>query len=67
MTSLRTSNGINIVGLKEHFGDKYYSDFIFAIKKFLKKGSIIEIENNYCLSEEGKLIADYIISELMRV
>jgi len=67
MTSLRTSKGINSAELIKHFGDEYLSDFRTSSQKFLKKGSIIEMEENYYLTDEGKFIADYIISELMKV
>ncbi len=67
MTSLRTSRGINSTELIRHFGDEYLSDFKISSQKFLKKGSIIKMDENFSLTDEGKFIADYIISELMKV
>jgi oxygen-independent coproporphyrinogen-3 oxidase len=67
MTSLRTSKGINSADLKKYFGEEFLSDFRSASQKFLKRGSIIKMEENYSLTDEGKLIADYIISEFMKV
>ena len=67
MTSLRTSKGINSADLKKYFGEDFLSDFRSTSQKFLKRGSIIEIQENYSLTDKGKFIADYIISELMKV
>ena len=67
MTSLRTNKGINSADLKKYFGDEFLFDFRSTSQKFIKRGSIIKIEENYILTDEGKLIADYVISELMKV
>lgn len=67
MTSLRTSKGINSTLIIENFGNEYLSDFRTSSQKFIEKGSIVEEEENFCLTDKGKFIADYIISELMKV
>ncbi len=67
MTSLRMSRGIDSVYLREFFGPNYLSSFEKSIQKFLKQGSVLQEKKKYFLSDEGKFISDYIISELMNV
>ena len=67
MTSLRTSRGIEITHLKDLFGAEYLSEFESSVQTFLKQGSVIKEGEKYCLSNDGKFIADYVISELMTV
>ena len=67
MTALRTSRGIDTKYLKEHFGEDYLSVFQSSAKKFLRQRSLVKEGNNYYLNQNGKLIADLVISEMMKV
>jgi oxygen-independent coproporphyrinogen-3 oxidase len=67
MTSLRTSKGISLTELAKNFGEEYLLAIKGSSQRFLNKGTIIEREENYILTDQGKFIADYIISELMMI
>lgn len=64
MTSLRTMWGINLNEIEENFGKQYVEETQRNIKN-LKNESWLSIESkNIKLSDEGKLFADHIASEL---
>ncbi|MCP4522563.1 MAG: radical SAM family heme chaperone HemW [Cytophagales bacterium] len=64
MTSLRTKWGCNLNYLNERFQHNIIKLEEVKIKEFLNKKWIIIKDNTIFLSEEGKLFADYIASEL---
>ena len=67
MTSLRTSWGCDLEHIKNIFGATYTNHFAKYIEQFVKEEKIIKINNKYTLTERGKLFADGIASEIMRV
>ncbi|MBQ8222851.1 MAG: radical SAM family heme chaperone HemW [Bacteroidales bacterium] len=64
MTSLRTSWGCNVEKIKLHYGIKYADFFLKNVKKYIESGVMLINDNNYFLSEKGKLFADGIASDL---
>lgn len=66
MTALRTSKGIDINKV-----NSLYSNWSVinqkTIESFINKGYILSNDRNLFLSSEGKLLSDYITSELMIV
>ena len=64
MTSLRTSWGCNVENIKLHHGIKYADFFLKNVKKYIESGVMLINDNNYFLSEKGKLFADGIASDL---
>jgi len=64
LTSLRTSWGINLKYIKNNFSSQYLSYFKENITPFLDKYQVEESNNIYTLTEDGKLLADFIASEL---
>lgn len=64
MTSLRTSWGCNVEKIKLHHGIKYADFFLKNVKKYVESGVMLINDNNYFLSENGKLFADGIASDL---
>lgn len=64
MTSLRTSWGCNIEKIGLHYGIKYADFFLKNVNKYIESGEMLVDKNNYFLSENGKLFADGIASEL---
>ena len=64
LTSLRTSWGVDLNYIKLNFEPNFVSHFIKNIEPFLEKYQVEESNNIYTLTEEGKLLADYIASEL---
>ncbi len=67
LTSLRTIWGIDLDYLEKWFGEDFLKLCLLEAEKFLKSGELILEDRKLCLSNEGKLIADYVISELMKV
>lgn len=64
MTSLRTSWGCNVEKIALHYGIKYTDFFLKNVKKYVESGEMLINDNNYFLSENGKLFADGIASDL---
>lgn len=67
LTSLRTIWGVDINYLNEHFSSKITTHFNKEIQPFIAKEQIVLQNNHYVLSTKGKLMADYIASELFWV
>jgi oxygen-independent coproporphyrinogen III oxidase len=64
MTSLRTMWGCDLHKIEKEFGDKFASRFLSLVPRFLISGHVIEKQGIYYLSDEGKLFADGIASDL---
>jgi oxygen-independent coproporphyrinogen III oxidase len=64
MTSLRTHKGINTDFIKNDFGEKYSVHLLQSLQKYDSNGWIEILNNNICLTDEGKLFSDLISSEL---
>jgi len=64
LTSLRTLWGTDEKYIQEKFGDSYNLHFIQSVKRFIESDEITIKENNYCLTDSGKIFADGIASDL---
>lgn len=67
LTALRTIWGVDIHYLEQQFGQDRCSCFLQGAKKFIDSGGLIHEKNKFYLSREGKMMADYIISEMIVV
>ncbi len=67
MINLRTMWGINILKVKNLFGDIFYDHLIKYSRKFIDNGELIEKENTIALSEKGIMLSDYITRTLIYV
>jgi oxygen-independent coproporphyrinogen-3 oxidase len=67
LTSLRTRWGIDIDYIFQHFGTAHVESCIKGVNKFIRDGILLQDKQKITLSRKGKLIADYIITELMIV
>lgn len=65
ITALRTKWGINLETIKTKFGDNILQHTNSTAKKFIDEGLLINQDEIICLSKKGKLIADFIIREMM--
>ncbi len=65
MTGLRTMWGIKLNEVHAIFGQKFYDHLLTGLQKFLSGGEVTENGEVLLLSEKGKFISDYIISELL--
>ncbi|MCK9616593.1 MAG: radical SAM family heme chaperone HemW [Lentimicrobiaceae bacterium] len=64
MTSLRTMWGCDTALMEKKFGEKITSDFYNSALKLSKKKWLSVIGNRVILTDEGKLFADHITSDL---
>lgn len=67
MTSLRTTWGLSLEKIRNTFGDTFAEYLIHSIEPYCKSGMVTEKENIFYLSEQGKLLADKITSDLFKV
>lgn len=67
MTSLRTMWGVDLNKVKNNWGSSYFEHLTHEAQPFLQDGSIKATATTYSLSQKGKLLADYIASELFWV
>jgi oxygen-independent coproporphyrinogen-3 oxidase len=67
LTSLRTKWGIDTDYILEAFGSAYDKLITEGIRKFVNEGILLQDQKQIMLSRKGKMIADYVISELMMV
>jgi oxygen-independent coproporphyrinogen-3 oxidase len=65
LTRLRTTNGINLVELKNLFNVD--NQFLQTKEEYSKQNWLLEVDNQIKLTPEGQLRADYIASEFFRV
>lgn len=66
MTRLRTSKGLNVRELELLFPD-YLDSFKSKTSVFLRSGQLAFFGDEYRLTKEGKLMADYIASEFFEI
>lgn len=64
LTSIRTSWGCDIEHIRNVFGQQYLNHFLNSIEKYIHQKKIIAKENQYTLTNTGKLFADAIASDL---
>ena len=64
MTALRTSNGIDLILVKQNFGNDFRLKIIEDLAQFGEKNWLTENDGFVRLTNAGKLYADHIASEL---
>ena len=68
MTSLRTMWGIAPQQIQDKFGTDFLSYFVKEVRPFIEEEKVkLDSDGSYKLTEEGKLFADFIASELFLV
>ncbi|WP_343523473.1 radical SAM family heme chaperone HemW [Pedobacter sp.] len=67
MTSMRTIWGIDLQKINTDFGKDFLEETKHNLKSFEDKDWLLMDGNNICLSQNGKLFADHIASELFIV
>jgi len=67
LTSLRTKEGCNMNYVKSRFSTFLVDFLTVSIKKWLKNGEIEQNGSFYILTKKGKLVADWIASELFYI
>lgn len=67
MTSLRTMWGTDLNKIVADFGKLFLADTLKAIKPFIERAWLTQQDNHLILTQEGKLFADYIASELFLI
>ena len=66
MTALRTTEGININYVVQHFGKENKKKIIMSAQKFINAGRLILQEEKLSLTTEGKFFADGIAGDLFQ-
>ncbi|HEY9364887.1 MAG TPA: radical SAM family heme chaperone HemW [Chitinophagaceae bacterium] len=64
MTSLRTSEGINILSIKNKWGEKMAEKILSKIDAFIQQNKMTKNKDHLQLTKEGKLLADGIAADL---
>lgn len=64
LTSLRTMWGLDLSFVQKNFGTSKRYELEMQINSFVSDGLMIQTENKYILTKQGKIIADRISSEL---
>ena len=64
MTSLRTTEGMNMERIQHEWGDAAVERILRDAKQFLESGKLNKNEYAVTLTREGKLFADGIAAEL---
>lgn len=64
LTSLRTIWGIDLNYLKTNFNNDFVKAFVNQVETYIKREQVVVKDNIYTLTENGKLLADKIASEL---
>lgn len=64
MTSLRTMWGTDLLKIERDYGKPFLADTLKAIKPFLERQWLTNRDDRLVLTQQGKLFADYIASEL---
>lgn len=67
MTALRTIEGINLQDLEQNFGPAAVVEFLKNSLPFVQNKWLIADRQYFKLSQEGKLYADYISSQLFKL
>lgn len=67
ITALRTRWGISMDRIETNFGKELLQYTKIKASKFIDEGHLTLKNNLICLSDKGKLIADYIIREMMLI
>ncbi len=67
LTSLRTKWGTDLNKIKGEFGESFYQSVIKEIQQYIRQGNIIQKDQQIYLTDQGKLLADKITSELFIV
>ncbi len=67
MTSLRTMWGTDLQKIKNDFGSIFLAETLENIKPFLKRDWLKNENNTLVLTQDGKLFADYIASEIFLI
>lgn len=64
LTSLRTIWGVDLNYLKTNFNNDFVKAFVNQVETYIKREQVVVKDNIYTLTENGKLLADKIASEL---
>ncbi|MDR0263078.1 MAG: radical SAM family heme chaperone HemW [Sphingobacterium sp.] len=67
MTSLRTMWGLDLTELEYKFGQSVKNSVLADADPFIAEKNLVLKENNLCLTDTGKLMADHIMSDLFIV
>ncbi len=67
MTSLRTIEGLSPEKIQDNWGKTALEELKNCMEPYLRSGKIVGMNGNYCLSEEGRFLADGIAADLFQL
>ena len=67
MIGLRLREGIAMSDIQSYFDDKIAKHFNQTLQKHIEKNNIVIINDNFALTNQGKLLADHIIQDFFVV
>ncbi len=67
LTSLRTMWGTDLNYIKQNLGEDFFDYCLNEVEKYIKTNKISRKENKLFLTNQGKLIADKIASDLFKI
>lgn len=67
LVALRTTEGVNLSELSLTVGEELTNHFIKSINPFIKSGKVEIKDGMFCLTRDGILISNQILTELMKV
>jgi oxygen-independent coproporphyrinogen-3 oxidase len=67
MTSLRTMWGTDLLKIENEFGKLFLADTLKNSKSFIQRNWLQHKNDSLILTQDGKLFADYIASELFLI
>lgn len=65
MIRMRTKWGVKLCELLDEFGQERYDHFVREATSYIDTGKIINDNGRYYLSEDGVMLSDMIIRDLM--
>jgi oxygen-independent coproporphyrinogen-3 oxidase len=67
MTSLRTAEGLNLMKVRDEFGEESYTDLLSTARPYFNNKTLIQTGDHLILTAGGKLLADGIASDLFQL
>ena len=65
MIHMRTSRGVDVKDIIRIFGSQFASHFVSEAQRHVDSRLLLCIDGVYCLTDEGVMLSDMIIRDLM--
>lgn len=65
MLAFRLNEGIDIKEYEERFNLNFEEEYLPLMKKYIDNGFIKKTQKGYCLSQDGLMVSNYILSDIL--